>query len=87
MDLINDNMKRSEYNCPSSATHVKMNPSGKFIELFYRVGETQINDGTLRRSIEYRSGFDVWMGTSMDHDKILPLLTPIEDIEWIDEDN
>ena len=70
-----------------SATHVKLNPTKQFVELFYRITPQLMNDGTLSRRIEYRSTIDVWMGTNMDHDKILPLLTPIKDIEWIDEDN
>ncbi len=37
-------MKRSNINeCPADATHVKMNPTNKFIELFYRVADNNIN--------------------------------------------
>jgi hypothetical protein len=46
-------MNRSDINdCPAKATHVKLNPSGEFIEMFYRVNEHGV--------IQYQSFSGSW---------------------------
>lgn len=46
------------------ATHCLLNPSKKFIQLYFRYKTIKINDGTTREVLQYLSSFKVWMGSS-----------------------
>lgn len=43
------------------ATHIRLNPSGKFIELYYMQKLVKFNDGTEKLLWNYLSSFNVWM--------------------------
>lgn len=45
------------------ATHYKLNPSGEFIELYYRYVLSHFSDGTPTMSLCYFSSRNVWMGS------------------------
>jgi hypothetical protein len=45
---------------PTGAKYAKLNPSGKFIEMFYRVVNIKFNDGTNKDVLEYKSECGCW---------------------------
>lgn len=45
---------------PRTAEFALMNPTGEFIEAFYRTEEVKLNDGTTATRFSYWSSFDNW---------------------------
>lgn len=51
-------------NPPQGAMFCTMNPTGEFIELFYKTSPVKFNDGTESEKLEYWSNFDCWRGSN-----------------------
>lgn len=59
---ISDSINRNNIKgfVPNSAKYAKLNPSGKFIEMFYRINNVKFNDGSNKDIFEYKSECGCW---------------------------
>jgi len=68
-------INRSDINggVPESAKYARLNPTGKFIQKFYRIKNVQFSDGTNSDVLQYRSERDVWQPSGYNSSNFKPI--------------
>lgn len=87
IDSINiiDTIKRTDIEGAVSpySKYAMLNPSGKFIQKFYRIVNVKFNDGTEKDILEHESERGIWMPSSY-NTKDINKLKDIKFLEIID---